>query len=191
MVATLTTLAEIDDFVTSLDAAQSLPAEQRQALLEAFVRVVEPEIDPSWSYIVLSPGGSGVSRKPGHITLNWRRMFDVGPDVTVAGLGAASDAPYVHVLVGLYIWNKVWRGMEEELTEDEASVIEALWSEPASSVARADLFASANQTRTARGLPVLTEGQFARAVDRLVEMRCIKIKEGGAIWRREWVRKRT
>lgn len=88
-------------------------------------------MEPSYSYevqlITLSSKGGGTSRKPGHILLNWRRMFDVAPDVSIASFGIADDSPFIRGLVGLYMWNKVWRGAEEDLTDIEASIIETLW----------------------------------------------------------------
>ena len=71
--------------------------------------------------------GGGVSRKPANLVLNWRKLFDASPDVIVAAAGAAGSGGFIRGFIGLYVWNKVWRGMEELIADSEASIIEALW----------------------------------------------------------------
>ena len=132
------------------------------------------------------------SRKPGNIILNWRKLIDIVPDVSLAGLGAATlpIAPtWSAVLAGLYVWNKVWRGSVEDFNDSEAIAVLALWkSRNAENEILEDTgFEKTNEVRANYSLPALTRGQFAAIVDRLIRIKCIEIKDG-TIWLREWVR---
>ena len=49
--------------------------------------------------------------------------------MAIASLGIAEGSPFVRGLVALYVWNKIWCGVEEPLSDAEASVIETLWLE--------------------------------------------------------------
>lgn len=189
---TIQTVQELLDFAGSLDCTRDISRTQWEAWLDAFVEVAEPSYSYDVQLITLSSTGGSTSRKPGHILLNWRRMFDLGPDVAIASVGIAQDSPFLRGLVALYVWNKIWRGVEEPLTDAEASVIETLWLE----VGRkrevdADIAQTlVNRARAARGLGALASADFERAAQRLSTMNCVRI-EGGQIRLREWVRRRT
>jgi hypothetical protein len=70
---------------------------------------------------------SGASRKPGNIVMNWRKLIDVTPDVTIAAAGATGGPAWLLPFIGLYIWNKLWCGAKVEFSKSEAIVILALW----------------------------------------------------------------
>ena len=79
------------------NARRTLPSFSNEAIdsaVEAFAAVTppeEPEITIGWVTISsLHSAPSAQSRKPGNIILNWRRLIDVVPDVSLAGLGAAT-----------------------------------------------------------------------------------------------------
>ena len=177
---------------------QMLPEDARRRLVNAFTRVTPPE-EPeitigliTISSLYDAPKAS--SRKPGNVVLNWRKLLDIVPDVSLAGLGAATlpVAPQVAVvLAGLYIWNKVWRGAVEELSDVEAVTILALWEHrnEKNKIPEQDGFAKTNEVRSRYALPPLTTNQYASAVNRLVSLECIEL-EDGIIWLREWVRKK-
>ncbi|MGL5824984.1 MAG: hypothetical protein ACRCYU_09235 [Nocardioides sp.] len=187
---------ELHAYAAALDVAEALGDDELTTVLHSMA-VVDP---PSYEYyselitITLSSTGrgGGVSRKPGNILLSWRRLFDVGPDIGVAAVGSVGQNRFVHALIGLYVWNKVWRGSEVELSEAEASVIEALWRNSAQTrkLPADDAFALTNNLRLARDAANLSRPDFERALDILVSMACIEIT-GDCIWLREWVRKRT
>ncbi len=182
---------QLVDFAESRELPERVPSATVSQWLSAFARVSEPEGHYHSRLITLHSRGGGVSRKPGNIILNWRRLFDVVPDSAMAATYPAST-PFLRGLIGLYVWNKVWRGSEEELSDVEASVIETLWlrhgkdREVPGDVA----FDSVNDARRSCELSVLTRGNFERAVDCLVAMRCLELKDGN-IWLREWVRRAT
>lgn len=52
--------------------------------------------------------------------------MDVVPDAALIAARAAAQ-PWLWPLAGLSIWNKVWRGMEEKLSDVEATTIWGLW----------------------------------------------------------------
>jgi hypothetical protein len=64
-----------------------------------------------------------MSPKPGNIVPNWRRFFDLMPDVGVAAVDLIGKNGFVTTLVALYVWNKLWRGSEAKLTDAEASSV--------------------------------------------------------------------
>ena len=175
-----------------------LPESARSRLVDAFANVTPPE-EPDITIGLITINSfydapKASSRKPGNVLLNWRKLLDVVPDVSLAGLGAATlpVAPQVAVaLAGLYIWNKVWRGAVEELSDVEAVTILALWEHrnEKNKISEQDGFVRTNEVRDRYALPPLTANQYASAVNRLVSLECIEL-EGGIIWLREWVRKK-
>lgn len=167
----------------------------------AFAEVVAPEIgdDDGFPRIDARAGlvivglpsdlSPGVSRKPGNLILNWRRLAEVVPDVAIAAAAALSGPPWVGFMVALYIWNRLWRGSEEALSDVEASVIYALWkNRGAGNRIDEDLgYAKTNAVRQGFGLAPLTRSAYARALDALARIECIAL-EGGVIALRESVR---
>lgn len=173
----------------------SLDENARLRLVNAFVRVTPPEkSELSIGLITISSpydAPKAKSRKAGNVVLNWRKLLDIVPDVSLAGLGAATlpVAPQIAVvLAGLYIWNKVWRGAVEEFSDVEAVTILALWEnrDGRNKIPESDGFTRTNQVRGRYGLPPLSVGQYASAIKRLVDLKCIELEEG-VIWLREWI----
>src|SRR5262249_10110301 len=124
--------------------------------------------------------------------LNWRKLIDIVPDISLAGLGAVTlpVAPAIAaVLAALYVWNKLWRGSVEELSDVEAVTILALWQNrnPQKKISEQDGFTKTNDLRATYSLPPLSQRQYAGAISRLIEIDCIEL-ENGVIWLREWVR---
>jgi hypothetical protein len=176
-------------------SVQSLPDETIAAVLDAFSRVTPPE-EPEFTIGLITINSlhtspKAQSRKPGNVVLNWRKLIDIVPDVSLAGLGAATlpIAPaWSAVLAALYIWNKVWRGSFEEFSDAEAVAILALWKnrDGEAKISEADGFAKTNDLRATYSLAPLTLGQFTSVIDRLIQIDCIELTEG-IIWLREWV----
>lgn len=167
-----------------------------RATVEAFSRVTPPE-EPEISIGLITieslySSPKAESRKPGNIVLNWRKLIDIVPDVSLAGLGAATlpIAPaWSAVLAGLYVWNKIWRGSVEEFNDAEAITVLALWRNrnAENRIIEDEGFKKTNELRASYSLPALTQGQFISIIDRLVRIQCIELKDG-TIWLREWVR---
>lgn len=177
-------------------AAHALPAAALESALDAFATVTPPEKPEITIGLVTINSLYGTpkaeSRKPGNVVLNWCKLVDIVPDISLAGLGAATlpVAPALAaVLAGLYIWNKVWRGSLEEFSDVEAVTILALWQNRngENKISENDGLAKTNQLRAEYSMPPLTAGPYAAAVNRLVEIDCIEL-EDGVIWLREWVR---
>lgn len=151
------TRTDFEEFVATLDCAGPNPDLVAEYLLSGFARITEPQYDTTVSYITLDGRGGGVSRKPGNLVLNWRKLFDTSPDVAVAAAGFGAAGPFVRGLIGLYIWNKVWRSMEEPISALEASVIEGLWCGRAGRklIPEAEALEIVNQARADRGMASL------------------------------------
>ncbi len=109
--------------------------------------------------------------------------------MTLAGAGAASLPIWTLPLAALYVWNKVWCGTSEEFTQAEATTILALWKNRngENRISDDDGFLKTNALREAIGLPSLTHGEYAKAIDHLVSISCIELTDG-IIWLREWIR---
>lgn len=177
---------------------RKLSEDALRRLVDAFARVTppkEPEITIGLITISsLYDAPKASSRKPGNVVLNWRKLLEIVPDVSLAGLGAATlpVAPQVaFVLAGLYIWNKVWRGAVEEFSDVEAVTILALWEHRngKNKIPEQEGFVKTNEVRGRYSLPPLTQGQYTSAVNRLTSLQCIEL-EDGVIWLREWVQKK-
>ena len=174
----------------------AVPDSTIDATLSAFASVTPPqEPEVTIGLITISSlysAPKAQSRKPGNVLLNWRKLIDIVPDVTLAGLGAATlpVAPaWSAVLAGLYIWNKVWRGSTEEFSDAEAIVILALWKcrNTSNKISEAEGFTRTNELRASYSLSPQSQAQFSAAIDRLIAIECITL-EDGIIWLREWVR---
>lgn len=184
---------EFEGYLASLALVEDarMARQIADALCAGFVTHTGPEVTVRPEFITLDSRGGGVSRKPANFLLNWRKLFDAGPDALVAAGGAVPGSPFFRTLVALYVWNKVWRAMEEPISETEASVIEALWRRQpfAKRVREAVALSVTNDLRARRGADLLDPRSFSQAVDRLVALDCIEL-ESGEIWLREWVRKK-
>lgn len=148
----------------------------------------EPEIQLHLLTMRPSGVGGGQSRKPGNIYLHWKKLFDVFPDVTIAVAGATASPYWLIPFIALYVWNKLWCGSAETLTENEASVIFALWKHRNNEnrISEDAGFEKCNKIRESAKFPLLTRHEFDVAMNRLVSMGCVEI-ESGIIWLREWV----
>ena len=170
-----------------------------EGVIAAFAQLTPPEledddfprIDARAGLVII--GGPdltlGVSRKPGNLVLNWRKLAEIVPDVAIAAAAALSGPPWLGFAVALYIWNRVWRGTEESLSETEASVMYALWKYrgEGNRIAEDLGFAKANAVRQGFGLAPLTKSAYARAIDALLRIECIAML-GGVIHLKESVR---
>lgn len=190
--ARLTSRVEFEEFVAGLDCSGLDPTLITNSVLDHFVQIVEPQYANTVSYITLDSRMGGSSRKPGNLVLNWRRLFDTTPDVVVAGAGVAANGPFVRAMIGLYIWNKVWRSMEEPITIAEASIIEGLWCGRGGRkrIPESEAFDIVNKARRNYGMESLTFQEFAGAIDHLVAIDSVELKAGD-VRLTEWVRRRT
>lgn len=166
-------------------------------LIGKFVHLTAPEDpEPVMHLITISNftgsgahGMSGQSRKPGNILLNWRKLIDILPDVTIAGAGAVGAPVWLTPLIALYVWNKLWNGAEEQLSDVEATTILALWKNRSgqNKIDSEVGFAATNKLRSTLNFRVLERVEFETTLNRLLDLKCIEI-EDGVVWLREWVR---
>ena len=142
----------------------------RLRLVNAFARVTPPEAPDFTIGLItinsLHASPKARSRKAGNVVLNWRKLFELVPDVSLAGLGAATlpVPPQIAIaLAGLYIWNKVWRGAVEEFSDIEAVTILALWKhrDDKDKIPEPAGFERVNELRATYPLPPLTTSQYA------------------------------
>lgn len=183
---------DLREIAISVVGAEGLSDAELERVLGDFATVQSPEYLYVSELITLDSKGGGTSRKPGNIVLNWRRLFDLVPDVGVAAVGGIGHDSFVVALIALYVWNKVWRGSETPLSDAEASVIEALWRKDgrARTVSSDEAFELTNELRRARSADELTRSGFEAAISVLSSMQCVEVTDD-SIWLREWVRKRT
>ena len=158
----------------------------------SFARLTPPdEPQAEVHFITMSAlgRGGGRSRKPGNVYLNWRKLIDVVPDVTLAGTGMLTSPIWVLPFIGLYLWAKLWRAAEEDISEVDATVIYALWKSKggARTISEDEGFDKTNSVRIAAGAEPISREHYHAAVNRLLKMECIEISDG-QIWLREWVR---
>lgn len=190
---------EIADFAERIAASKgAASASLAQSAVEAFSLLTAPEKPEVLMHLITvsmlnAPDGrgpTGRSRKLGNLVLNWRKLIDIVPDAAIAAAGATAAPAWLLPLIGLYVWNKLWRGSEEELTEVEATTILSLWKyrNEENKIAEDDGFTKTNLVRASFGLQSLSGAEYRRSIDRLLEMECVEMSDG-VIWLREWVRK--
>jgi len=108
--------------------------------------------------------------------------------VTIVAAGAVAAPRWLLPFVALYVWNKLWRCSEEELTETEAVVICALWKNRSQDyqIPEDAAWDRVNEARKSMDLPPLSRQEFDHAINRLMAMKCIEM-DCGVIWLRERV----
>ena len=71
--------------------------------------------------------GGGHTRKPGNITIKWKKLWDLAPDAVLTGAGVIG-CPWLIPFAVLSITNKLWDASRENISERHALVVYALWS---------------------------------------------------------------
>lgn len=163
-----------------------------ETAVAAFARLTPPQKPENYiQLITLNPlTQQAQSIKPGNLLLNWRKLIDIVPDTAIAAAGASAAPPWLLPFIALYIWNKIWCGAKEKLSQEDAVIIMSLWKHRASdtnTIDEAEGFRTANATRVAHGLTKLQRSTYDEAVTKLLRMGCIEMKDG-KMWLREWVR---
>lgn len=184
------TFEDLRALAGGLEVAKHLSEREVDELLRAMARVQPPEYDFADRLITLSSGG-GVSRKPGNIVLNWRRFFELGPDLVLA-VPAVADNRFTKAAFGLFIWNRVMGLSRVDLSEAEASVIEALWLNAGRrrALPSGEAFTLTNDLRRDRLATELSRRDFEQALGVLSTAKCIKF-ENDKVTLYEQVRRRT
>jgi hypothetical protein len=184
---------EIETLVVAFaDEHSPLNASQAKKLIGTFITLTPPLKPPLlMDYMTVGSLGRGgtVSRKPGNITLNWRRLIELIPDVTLAGATAAeTQTPWLVLIAALYIWTKLWKAASIKLDEQHALVVYSLWLHRNSEnkILEEDAFLKTNELAQKHNRPVLNKEKFTRIINKLLSIDCIEI-DGGVIWLCEWV----
>lgn len=92
---------EVVEFVANVTGGSLSDTSRMLATLDrSFLLHTEPSTEVHMEFITMHSRGGGVSRKPSNFMLNWRRFFDLGPDVLMASW--AAEGPYRSTVVALY-----------------------------------------------------------------------------------------
>ena len=112
-------------------AYEGLDAETTaRAVIDSFVQITPPEAAPTIvEFISLPSGGRGGGRsvKPGNLLLNMRKLFTAiasGVITTASVIGAPWTAPFA----ALVLWDRVWSGLNIDITEREAVLLWTMWN---------------------------------------------------------------
>ncbi|EGR1569448.1 hypothetical protein P3556_22725 [Vibrio parahaemolyticus] len=163
-------------------------------ILTRFVKISEPKNEPEiMECITVYSGGrrGGSSRKLGNIFLSWKNLFEIVPDIFIAASGASVSNKYLTTMIGLYIWGKVWKGIQIEIDPITAMVFTALWDEsyPSKKISEEDGFIASNKYIESTGELAISESDYADAINKLLAIGSIKMN-AGVIRVVEWVRKK-
>ena len=198
----MTTSREIDITPTSrklIDKLVGLSAkdhpfseELAQNVVAAFCDVSEPEEDHTIS-LILTDGtgrGGGVSRKPGNIRLNWRRLFETVPSIVLVG-AADYTKPWMYVLAALLIWKEMKAHCALQLSAEHAIAMHAMWDncDGRRRISEVDALEATNKKLSEYDFNPLSMANFIKLVDHLDQMECVELRTGD-IWLREQVRKK-
>lgn len=180
-------LALLADFGESHHA---LGHKQTKQLFDNFITITPP-LDPPFvmEMIVMSRLGRGGtrSRKPGNIRLNWRQLFEVVPDVTLAGAGAAG-VRWLVPFAALYIWMKIWDVATLEIEEKDAFVLYSLWlhRNERKRISEDEAFSKTQSLAKEHKIRALTKPQFEEITNKLLSLECIELNDGDILLR-EWI----
>jgi hypothetical protein len=176
-----------------LDIAFAILKDERAAerLVEALCRLSPPQDPPNiMEMITVHSMGArgGRSRKPGNVLVNFRGLVAEFGDIGLAVAAGATDNRLIP-LAAMTIWSKVWKKSAIELSENEASLVYAMWlaRDADRLVSREEAFQMFLLLHRHRGLPDPDDSVFAVALDRLIQFGAVKWHQSGRIWLREWV----
>jgi hypothetical protein len=178
-----------------LDIAFSVLGDEEAAhrLVRALCRLTPPQDPPNIVEMITvhSMGArGGRSRKPGNVLVNFRKLVEDFGDIGLAVGAGAADYRLVP-LAAMAIWSKVWKQSAIDLSEDEASLVYAMWlgRDDANLVSREEAFEMFRLLRRDRALPDPDDATFSKALDRLLFIEAIDWHKTGKLWLREWVRR--
>ena len=148
-----------------------------------------PDVEISeWITIESMGRDGGRSRKPGNIILNWRKLIQFVPDLTITAAGLAGPT-WLLPFIDLHIWNKLCAGSKVDLDQKHAVTIYALWRNRNNErkISEEAGFEKTNSILRELKLEELSKSEYTKIINDLLDMDCIEIEEG-IIWLREWVR---
>lgn|GEM_PF-2246436 len=163
-----------------------------EAILQ-FVDITAPivELAPIQFLTLRSGGiGGGSTRKPGNVRLNLGSLLRAiaSGSLTIAG---ALTAQWMLVVAALLTWDALKSCLQLDISEDHACVIWAIWNDQDenNTVAKSDVFGAVNRERSRFGKQPLSTQEVDRALDDLVNMRCLQQSRNDSErwWLKEWV----
>ncbi len=168
-----------------------VPSVAVDAFVGAYAHVSPPETEElRMELIVMSRfGQGGRTTKPGNLRLNMGRLMNSLAAGTLTAAGAAT-MPWTIPLAALVIWNDFYAQATVDLTEDDGSVIWAMWlHNDHNTVADADLLSLVNEERTKAGRQPLPRSALDDVLTNLTRLRCVERSqaEPGRWCLREWV----
>jgi hypothetical protein len=164
-------------------------------LFDSFIEITAPEIEitiapsdtdspPSdqstFVRATIGPYGvvRGKTRKLGNIRFNWRRLFELGPDVMIAAAPAV-DSRWFIPAAGLYILNKLRQAVSVALHQTEAIVLCSLWSNhQKDKISEQSAFVELQSYTVGHRLAQIDKSTFDECITRLHALGCIEMDSG-------------
>jgi hypothetical protein len=179
--------ALVGDVAALLDPADVRAAER---LIDRFCRLSPPMKPPVLMHMIrLDAHGrsGGESRKPGNLSLNWKRLRNEFPDIVMNTAGALA-VPWLIPFAALSMWNKLWTHSTIELRKEHATCLCAMWfsCDDKHKIDRDAALQESNELFRVYGWPPLTGRQFDSYMQDLIALDCIEDSDG-RIWLREWI----
>lgn len=161
-------------------------------LVDSLCRFSPPQDPPRVIEMITvhSMGASGGrSRKPGNIVVNFRSLIGDFGDIGLAAGAGATDKSLIP-LAAMAIWIKIWNRSKIKLTQEQASLVYAMWlnREPENLISSEEASAMYKLICINQGRPEPSDESFNEALSALVSFGSIAWHKSGKIWLREWVR---
>lgn len=133
--------------------------------------------------------GGGMSRKPGNLILNWRKLAGEFGDLSLTVASVATES-WLIPFAALSIWNKVWTHSAIELSKDHATVLYAMWQgrNVENEISHKDAFEKSALMFSINGWAPLERQAFEDIICDLNSLEAIETKESVSIWLRECVK---
>jgi hypothetical protein len=137
--------------------------------------------------ILKGPIRRGRSLKPGNIRLNWKKLLLDGSEAILTIVGVVA-IPWLILLAGLIIWNKVYSLLNIEIEERHAGVIWTMWKnkDKDNCIGNDVILDLVNKELQKYDRPTMNQEELDGILTDLNRMRCIK-KEDNKWWLHEWV----
>jgi hypothetical protein len=123
---------------------------------------------------------AGARHRPERISLSWRKLMPVLPEIVLDSADANSAHVWLIVFMALAIWSRLAAAAPEGVGVDDATTLLALWRyrNANDEISESDGFARTNAVRAEIRLPPLARPDYAGTVDRLARLGCVSLVTG-------------
>jgi len=191
-------LNELSDILKSRHLNTEDAVKLSKFIVSNAIRVRPPEKEghnfTSVAKLTMHPSGrgGGKSIKAGNITLNMGKLMEAISSGAFSLLGAY-QVPWLAPMAFIILWNSLWRAVEVEITENDASIIWSMWvyrDRESNEIPNSGLLEIVNGRLRKYERSEITQKDLEHSLSNLEKIKCIRRAKNSPDnwWLRESVR---